>query len=206
MVGRISADRPVVCEFSNDHERGVSELSVVTSDAPGLFARIAGILTLSGINIVDAELYTRNDGIAVDLIRVTDLEHRPIEDPARWQRIVQGLSAVAGGAELDSKLAGQLERRLVKRVRRGGPQVEVDNDVSAAETVLEVHADDRPGLLYRIARAVAANGCTIHRARITTHVDRVVDVFYIHDSDGNKITGRERLDTLRNALLDELGI
>lgn len=204
MVRKISANRTIVCEFSNDHERGVSELSVVTGDVPGLFARMAGILTLGGINIVDAELYTTTDGIAVDLIRVTDLKHRPIEDPVRWQRIIRGLSEVVQGGALDTKLAEQLKPRLMKRGRRGAPRVEVDNDVSATETVLEIHADDRPGLLYRVARVIAGHEYTIHRARITTHVDRVVDVFYIRDSDGNKITGRERLDTLRDGLLGEL--
>lgn len=204
LVREYSSSRAAVCDIRNDHERGVSELSVVTGDAPGLFARIAGVLTVNGINIVDAELYTNADGVAVDLIRMTDLHHRPIEDPVRWQRIIRSLSEVQEGNALDAKLAIKLKPRLKKRGRRADPRVDVDNDVSATETVLEVHADDRPGLLYRIAHVIAEHGCTIHRARITTHVDRVVDVFYIRNSEGMKITGRDQLDTLRDALQGEL--
>jgi [protein-PII] uridylyltransferase len=204
MVKDLSTSRPVLCDVRNDHDRGVSELSVVTCDASGLFAKIAGTIAAHNLSIVEAELYTTKDDIAVDIIRMTDVENKPLEDPVRWRRILDGLSLAIKDLKAAPKGVFRKRRALARRIRENPPRVEVDNDVSAAETIVEIHADDEQGLLYRIATAIAKKGFAIDRARILTHVDRVVDVFYIRDEDGGKISSGERLGELKNTLLGEL--
>jgi [protein-PII] uridylyltransferase len=184
--------------------RGCTEISVVTRDAPGLFAKIAGVLTANGANIIDAQLYTSERGQAIDVFWVTDPTHRPLNDPEVLSRIRQEMEvAITGKVDVDRIVEGRFRRRLLSWTRRP-PQVTVDNDVSALETVVEVQADDRRGLLYAIACVFHELGLTIDRARITTLVDRVIDVFYIRDRFGEKITSSEQLDLLRGRLLEAI--
>lgn len=204
MIDRIRAGERVVCDVRNDFERGASELSLVTKDAPGLFARVAGIITANGLNIVDADLYTSKQGWAVDVLCVTDLEQRPVEDVVRWKRVMDEMGRIDQGSSLDSKIEKRLKPRFGRRVRHTDPLVDIDNDVSAQETVVEVHADDSPGVLYRIARVLAGENCSIERARISTHIDRVVDVFYIREVSGEKITSQDHVARLKGALIEEL--
>lgn len=204
MIGRARAGEAVVCDVRNDFDRGASEFSIVTRDAPGLFARLAGLITANGLNIVDAYLNTSKEGWAVDVICVTDLKQQPVEDVVRWKRVTDEMQRVVEGAALEPVLEQRLKPRFGKRARHAEPVVDIDNDVSAQETVVEVHADDSQGVLYRIAHVLANEGCSIVRARISTHVDRVIDVFYIRDVTGEKITSRDHLDRLKRALMDEL--
>ena len=204
MMGELGSDRRVLCDVRNDHERGISELSIVTPDSTGLFAKIAGVLTAHGLNINDADLYTTKGGVAVDVIRLTDLKHQPVDDSVRWRRIIKDLKDLDDERRM-SQLTGRLGRKSLGRKRRQQEvRVEIDNDVSATDTVVEIHADDRPGILYRIAHIIASQGCSIERARIATHVDRVTDVFYIRDSEGRKLSSPENVSMLRDALRDAL--
>lgn len=186
--------------------RGCTEFSVVTRDAPGLFAKIAGVLSANGVNIIDAQLFTSTEGIAIDIFWFTDAAGRPVDDPERWKRIRQEMAAaISGTASIEAIVGGRFTRRLLSWGPRHRPAaVIVDNDVSAQETVIEVNADDRRGLLYTIASTFHELSCSIERARITTHIDRVIDVFYIRDSGGAKIADRDRLDEIRRRLLDAL--
>ena len=206
VMARGAAPRSVATAQRPIPERGCTELSVVTRDAPGLFAKIAGVLTANGANIIDAQLFTAADGVAIDVFWMTDAAGKPLADPEQWARIRQEMeAAIAGEKEIDAIVGHRFKRRLLSwGQRHRAPEIVVDNDVSAAETVVEVGADDRLGLLYTIAATFAELGCSIERARITTHVDRVIDVFYIRDAGGGKIVDRERLDRIRRELWSAL--
>ncbi len=205
MTGEL-ASHPLATFVRPAPDRGCTEFSVVTADAPGLFAKIAGVLSAGGANIVDAQVYTSTDGLAIDVIWITDSTHRPFEDPEALARIrAELLRAITGGEELHAIVGGRFKRRLLQQVgRQRPPQVFIDNDVSATHTVVEVHADDRRGLLYAIAAVFHELACTIDLARITTSVDRVIDVFYIRDAQGGKIDSRERIRAVSERLLEAL--
>jgi [protein-PII] uridylyltransferase len=67
-------------------------------------------------------------------------------------------------------------------------------------TIIDVFAEDRPGLLYRITRVLSGEGLTIYRANISTEANRVIDSFYVGDEDGGKVTEAARLRRIRNLL------
>ena len=187
-------------------ERGCVELSVVTKDSPGLFAKIAGVLAANSANIVDAQIYTSTDGVAIDVIWVTDAAHGMLTDPIVWSRIRGDLGkALDSEGDADRVVGERFKRRVLDRrpVRRP-TEISVENDVSALHTVIEVRTDDRRGLLYLIASTFHDLDCTIDLARITTHVDRVIDVFYIRDAGGQKISAKERLGLIREKLIEAL--
>ncbi len=79
-------------------------------------------------------------------------------------------------------------------------RVSIDNEMSDLCTVIEVFTVDRRGLLYRLARALHDLGLVIRFAKIGTHLDQVVDVFYVTDRDERKLDGEERLAEIRGTL------
>src|SRR5262249_14929778 len=84
-------------------------------------------------------------------------------------------------------------------------ELKIDNGVSRDFTVVEIIAEDRPGLLYAIARTLFAHGLDIHRSKIATEANRAIDVFYVRDkATGQKIVDDERLASLREAILGSL--
>lgn len=84
-----------------------------------------------------------------------------------------------------------------------GEPIRVTADVDSSDTctVFDVFATDTPGLMFALASAIAEQGLTVRLAKISTHLDQVVDVFYVTTGDGEKITGPERLEEIREALL-----
>ena len=191
----------VLLEVAPLPERGVTELSVVTRDAPGLFSKMTGVLSLNGISIIDAQLFTLPDGTVLDLLWVTDIAHQPINKPDGWLDIQRDLNqAIFGSKDVHKLIKRKSKRRFLSRPKKYETRIEIDNDVSIGETVVDVIAQDRPGLLYDISRTFFELDCSIDRAKITTHIDKVIDVFYIRDATGEKITTRDRLKQIEEAI------
>ena len=84
------------------------------------------------------------------------------------------------------------------------PRVLIDNEASRDHTVVEVNGRDRPGLLYEVALALTGMRLVIRRARIATFGERVVDVFYLQDKEGNKIESKRRQATIETKLMAAL--
>jgi [protein-PII] uridylyltransferase len=84
------------------------------------------------------------------------------------------------------------------------PRVVIDNRASNAHTVIEVNGRDRPGLLHDVTAAMSQQGMQIASAHVTTYGVRAVDVFYVKDLFGRKISSERKLGELREALLGVL--
>jgi [protein-PII] uridylyltransferase len=178
------------------------ELVLVSRDRPGLFATVCGVLALRGIDVHGAEIYTRDDRVAVEIFRVTG-SHGEIPSD-RWERVARDVrSALAGDLNLDDALArkaGQERHRRPVFSRRSEPRLVVDNDASPTHTVIEIHATDHLGLLREITLALYRAGCDISVAKIATYGADVVDVFYVRDLDGRKITDDAEVARIAHAL------
>ena len=83
-------------------------------------------------------------------------------------------------------------------------RVEIENEISEEHTVIDVYATDRIGLLYKITSTLASLGLSIHTAKVSTKVDQAVDVFYVKDLEGRKITDPGELERIRKTLLSVL--
>ncbi len=187
-------------------ERSATLVTVYTKDEPGLFHRIAGAISLSGGNIIDARIHTTADGMALDNMLVQDATGAPFTDPRRLERLEQAVRAAAAGEEPS---ADRLEARALPLVRaeafRIAPAVFVDNKASGRYTVVEVNARDRAALLSGLARAITESGATIRSAHIATYGERAVDTFYLTDGDGAKLVDEAKLAALRERLLAAAG-
>jgi [protein-PII] uridylyltransferase len=202
-------DRPMVCRVHHFPELEFSEFIVVTRDQPGLFSMIAGAITANNLNILSARITTRTNGIAMDVFRVAHLMgagSMALEDD-RWQRVERDLESVITGRNDIGTLVASAHhvqdagRRFMRRV---ATEVTVDNRTSEQFTVLDVFTQDRVGLLFAITHTLFKLGLLIHLARISTNADQALDVFYVSDREGGKITDLERMRELRAALVEKI--
>lgn len=176
---------------------------ISTPDRPWLLNRIAGILTLNNFSILGAALITTDDGVAVDILTVEHKYESEIES-ARWEK----LQRETGKALLGRIAVGhRLRRRLTDASHSASSQAEstelrlvIDNDASADCTVIELHARDQEGFLYEATRVLADLGLDIHLAKIATMGRDVVDVFYVKDALGDKITDPDHLAEIKDSL------
>jgi [protein-PII] uridylyltransferase len=180
-------------------------LTVVSPDRPGMFSRVAGVLSLHGLQVLEAAVHTDDAGMAVEAFRVDSSFGSTIV----WDRVVRDLErALDGRIALEARLADRA--RVYARPRRlpgliTHPEVIVDNDLSHTATVLEVHAPDAMGVLWRITRALHELDLDVTSAKIQTMGTDAVDSFYVRDAEGHKVTEQAYLDEVERALLFALG-
>jgi len=183
-------------------ERGATLVSIYAKDQPGLFYRVAGAISLTGGNIIDARVHTTEDGMALDNFLVQDGERGAFAESHQLERltaeVAQALDGHEPSADRLAARASPLRRAGAFRIQ---PAVFVDNKASNRYTVLEVNARDRAALLFELARAIYVSRAIIHSAHIATYGERAVDVFYLTDLTGAKIESPARLKALRARLL-----
>ncbi len=182
---------------------GAHELTVVAADRPGLLSWIAGALSLAGLSILTAQVFTTEDGTALDVFEVEGL-FEPEIDEERWRRFRAALrKAIEGRISLEHQVLDK--RRHYRSPRAEVPvRVSVHNDVSDFFTVVEVGAPDRIGLLFDVTRTFADLHLDVHLAKVATYGARVVDVFYVRDELGRKVEGAEQIAEVERALRERL--
>ncbi|MEQ8334811.1 [protein-PII] uridylyltransferase [Nisaea sp.] len=204
--GAEAEQRELAVESRVDAAREVTEITVYTSDHPGLFSRVTGAMAVSGASIVDARISTLRNGMALDVFWIQDEDRKAFDRPDRLAKLSVAIErALTGRLNLLSELVKRrrsIERRA--RVMKVPTRVLIDNKASVTHTVIEVNATDRPGVLYRIARALREVKIQISSAKISTYGESFVDVFYVKDLFGLKIDSETRLQEIRTALLTAL--
>ena len=183
-------------------ERGVTIVTVIAADHPGLFYRIAGGIHLAGANIIDARIHTTRDGWALDNFLVQNPQGEPFAEAQQLARLKSTLTdALSGRIALEPRLAARPLPHARSKAFDVDPTVVFDNNASGRFTVIEVNARDRSALLSRLAHALFAEGLIVHSAHITAYGERAADTFYVTDATGGKVTGADRLERLETALL-----
>lgn len=197
------AEQTVAVDGEEKPEEGGDEITVVARDEAGLFAKICGALTANHLNILSAQISTWENGIAVDQFRVQSLIEEGLLQPRRWAKLQDDLKRVLEGNIEVNQLLQEVIPPLFHRYSpgRSATRVEIDIETSDFYTLVEVFTPDRPGLLYRIAQKLFEMGLNLWMARISTKVDRVVDVFYIQDLSGAKIEDQEKIGMIREELV-----
>jgi [protein-PII] uridylyltransferase len=166
--------------FLEKHD-DVWELTLVTLDKPFLFSNISGVLSNFGMDIHRGQAMTTPNGLVLDVFEFTDDEGYLKQNAAATAEISKMLEqAVAGSLDVSALLRGRM-RSLLHRVRhhRLPPVAHFDNEHSRKYTVLEIVADDAPGLLHRISRVISNQGCDVHLVLISTEGKRAIDVLHI---------------------------
>ena len=199
-----SRHEPLTIKNRIDQFKGVTEVTIFADDHPGLFSRIAGAMAVSGANIVDAKIFTTTDGMALDTFWVQDENGDAFDRPDKLAKLYTQINRTLQGElrpadELHNGDDGMPSRYRVFKV---APRVLIDNDASRTHTVIEVNGRDRRGLLYDLTRCLTAVNLQIGSAHITTFGETAVDVFYVKDIFGLKVSHENKLEQIRKALLD----
>ena len=158
-----------------------------------------------GANIVDARIFTLANGKALDTFWMQDADGGPFARPDRLARLSASVEQIlAGRAAARSGAARPRRCPAATRIFPVAPRVLIDNKLSANHTVIEVNGRDRPGLLYRLTRALSRLNLQISSAKISTFGQRAVDVFYVKDQFGLKVESEARLKSIRAGLMQVL--
>ena len=187
--------------------QSVTEVTVYTADHPGLFSRLAGAISVSGASIVDARIFTTGDGMALDVFWLQDLNGAPLAEKRDLARLRRRIADTLSGEIRLSTALPERTSTLPSRARQVftvAPLVIIDNDASNTHTVIEVNGRDRPALLHDLTRALFELSLSISHARISTFGERAVDVFYVKDLFGLKVTSTAKLEKIRARLMQAL--
>ena len=196
------AGRSVSTGVAFDTGRGVTELTVLAPDHPRLLSVIAGACAVAGANIVDAQIFTTTDGMALDTIAVSrEFEH----DEDEGRRAVRIADTIERALRGDLRLPEVVAKRAVPKGRIKAfvvePEVTINNQWSNRYTVVEVHGLDRPGLLYELTATLSKLSLNIASAHVATFGERARDVFYVTDLLGAKIESPPRQAAIKRALI-----
>ncbi|MGA8584918.1 MAG: [protein-PII] uridylyltransferase [Roseiarcus sp.] len=198
--------RSLATEVTTDAFHGVTAVTVVAPDHPRLLTGIAGACAAAGGNIVDAQIFTTTDGLALDTIFVSRAFERDEDELRRGQRIAANIEKTLRG---EVRLSEMTSPRQPRDVRRGTfaiePEVTVDNNLSRRYTVVEVSGLDRPGLLRDLTATLSSLNLNIGSAHIVTFGEKAVDSFYISDLTGQKINAPARQAAIKRRLLADFG-
>ncbi len=178
-----------------------TELLIYTRDQSGLMSRISGALAMEGVNILSADIVTTKDGMALDFFVVQNTVGQALDNRLQMQRLEQRLTQFLLDPVRPQPVLvpneGDLRRQRMFHVPFA---IDVDDTVETF-TILEITSLDRVGLLFLITREMELHGIQIRTAKIATYGERAVDVFYVRDLYGLKLT-KQKMDSFAKSLRD----
>jgi len=180
----------------------ITEVSFYTPDHPRLLSLIAGACTMQDASIIGAQIFSTRDGRAIDTFRLRRAFTSDEDEKVRATRIIDTVKQLLQGKRhilIDLGKDSRLNRRLRPFVLP--TQVTVSNALSEKFTVIELSGLDRTGLLHALTREIADLNLTIASAHIGTYGEKAVDVFYVTDLTGQKITSKPRQRKIHDALM-----
>lgn len=195
-VRSVRKGSPVV-EIKDDRAGQFTLLTVVAKDKKGLLSEIAGTLNALSIDIHAAQIFTRHstDNIAIDILFI-DFEGRQLTEMKKWQLEGELTAVLSGQATIDELIARNGKKKFEKN---DGLNVNVLDNLSDHESVIEVRALDAHGILHYLTRKISEAGFNIHSARVATWGHEARDVFYVTNSSGDKLS-EDELTSLQGSL------
>lgn len=205
---------PVV-DWQNEIDQGFTVVNVVTWDRAGLFYKLAGALSVAGVNILSTKAMSRADHIAIDTFYVVDPGGGIVQDQKAQVNFEEHVRlALIEDEDLLPFIEKQAERSRNRLFRPSGqrlrapvhPSVNVYHELSLNKTIIEVEAEDEIGLLYRLSKVIFECGFDITFARISTENGIANDTFYIESAtEGGGIENENLLD-LRQRLGETVAV
>ena len=185
--------------------QGVTEITVLALDHPRLLSIVTGACAAAGANIAEAQIFTTSDGLALDSIYLSRAFERDEDELRRAEKVATHIiKALKGEIRLPDVVASRAAQTRRNTTFEVAPNVNIDNHLSAKSTVVEVTGLDRPGLLYELTTEIGKLNLNITSARITTYGEKAVDVFYVTDLTGSKISQSSRQSLITRHMLDVL--
>lgn len=196
----LAAENAVLTVVLDQHTSGYS-IEIVSPDKPGLLSLVAGVLSISRLDVKSARTKSHGPSAVMNWI-VSPEPHAP--------EVTQvGLRNAITQAFEDSTL---VEEKLLARAKSyasipsipvPAPEIVFFNDAATDATVIEVRSHDRPGLLFRIGSAITQARVDIRSAIVTTLGAEAIDTLYVTEIFGGPLSderAQEVASQLRLAL------
>jgi [protein-PII] uridylyltransferase len=170
-----------------------------------LFSKISGSFSAVGLNILSARILTRDDGIVLDTFFVNDARTGNPAPREQHEKFAALLEKALNSKDVDLRalITRQITNRPAYQAYAGERMptlVRFDNDSSETRTRIEIETEDRLGLLYAISQTLAGLALDISGARILTERGAAIDIFYVREINGGKITDAARQLLIENRL------
>ncbi len=203
LINQFKTDGILAVAGTVNQQHGYTKISVCTTDRPGIFSIIAGVLSSTGANIMDANISVRKDGIIIDVFRVEDVDRLHPYPEYKLQKFINDLKeCLSGKITVESLLSARFKPSILKDkvINKQPTEIIVNDEVSDIYTLIEIYTQDRQRLLYDITRTLSKFDLNIVVAKITTRVDQVADIFYVEKIGGGKISGTQDTEALVSEL------
>lgn len=200
-IHRIGTDETVSTIFKRKDDH--TEVTIIAGDAPFALSRCCGVFSANDANILDARIFTRNDGMIIDRFRVVDYITKTALNAGQCEKIHRELNQVFEEVIDIEQLLQRHKMKWKRRSRILNPNIRTDVEYEdhPRYTIFDVYAPDMLGFLYRITSTMSMLGLNISFAKIATRVDGVVDSFYVLDPHGKKIDSPQQREYLRAEIL-----
>lgn len=192
---RAQTEPPTEEQPSGDPEPLGVELLIAVPDQPGVLPAVAGVLAMHRLTVRTAELRALDlpDGVEGSVLLLNWRVAAEYGSLPQATRLRADLVRALDGT-LD--IAGRLAERDAAYPRRRGvvpppPRVSVHPAASRLATVIEVRAQDAPGLLFRIGRALEDAAVRMRSAHVSTLGANAVDAFYVTGPEGAPLPSEE---------------
>ncbi|MBW7887688.1 MAG: HD domain-containing protein [Bacteroidetes bacterium] len=189
------------------HEKNFSAVTILTRDAQYLLSTLCGVLAANDVNIFDAKIFTREDGIVIDSFRVVNAATKETLTAVQEEAIRRDIERVLEKKETLETLFERYRLRWKRRVKPLlHPNIRIDVVFHQTEkyTIIDVYGPDMIGFLYKITRTLSKENLHIYFARLATRGDGIVDSFYVRNKTGMRIESKEEQQHLRRRLLDTI--
>ena len=172
----------------------------MSKDSPGLFTKLTGAFSFMDINIVTAKIFTNSKGVAVDVIWIQDINNQPITEKTRLNRIKDNIINFIDEKKVieNIPMKGFNDKRI--NAFSVPVSIKIMNNISSDYTVIEVSGKDRPRILHDLANLLNKMRLNLFRAQVATFGERVVDVFYVLDSDNKRIEHHQSKKSIINKI------
>ncbi|WP_188150184.1 [protein-PII] uridylyltransferase [Teredinibacter waterburyi] len=177
----------LVRESTNLGVGGATQIFIRTKDDYRVFSVVSHCLAALNLNVQDARIYSSTNGYTIDTFFVLDENHEPLDDdPRRYKRIIDSITDELSEKDLSGS---DIKRRTPRQLKQFSipTRTSISNDINNHHTVVEVISPDRPGLLATIGEIFIEHDIHLQNAKISTLGERVEDVFFVTDMDGNPL-------------------
>ena len=199
--------KKITSHFEVDEDRDATRAQFLMQDHPGIFSRLTGAIALANANVIDARTYTTSDGYATPVFWIQDNDGKPF-DLSRLGRLKKLIDQTLSG-DVIARDVLKVRNKLKPRERNFKVPTDItfDNQGSDIYTIIEVDTRDRHSLLFDLTRTLANANIQIASAVIATYGAQAVDVFYVKDMIGLKITSENKQNAIKDKLQEaiELG-
>ena len=203
IAGARATDLPLVAtRYTPD--LGGSEFLIYTPDRDDLFVIMTAGFGRLNLSIMDARIHTLRNGFALDTFVVLDHAGNPVSDA---QALAQ-LQKAMRDQLLDPQPGREAGTAAVSRQLKHFPietRVAFSPSAKGQLTIMEVTAQDRPGLLYRVALALKECRVNLVAAKVATYGERAEDIFFVNSRERRLLTDKHQLACLETEITQRLG-